>query len=63
MSYYKINWTPQLKKKAIARITEYLSVHGIGEVIMQSDDAIIEAPDVMSEIADYEGLVTWVNED
>lgn len=59
---YKINWTPALKKRAIQEITDYLLVHGTGECIMQSDDAIIEAPEVLSNIADYEGLVEYIED-
>lgn len=49
---YKIVWTPEKKEKAIAILSNYFAKHGIGEMIQQSDDALINAPDVLSEIAD-----------
>jgi hypothetical protein len=62
MANYKIVWTPAKKEAAIAKITKYLEEHGPGECICQDDNAIIEAPEVMAEIADLiliegEGLV------
>lgn len=49
---YNIVWTEDKKEKAIAELTKYFEKHGIGECIQQSDSAIIEAPDVLSHIAD-----------
>lgn len=65
--YYKIVWTPEKKEAAIEKISKYLAQHGPGECIMQGDNAIIEAPEVMAEIADNiliegEGLVYNENE-
>jgi len=48
----KVTWTEEKKEKAIVVLTEYFEKHGIGEMIQQSDDALIEAPDVLSHIAD-----------
>jgi hypothetical protein len=48
----KIIWTEEKKEKAIALLTRYFEDHGIGEAIMQSDEALLEAPEVLSEIAD-----------
>jgi hypothetical protein len=48
----KVNWTPEKKEAAIERLTKYFEKHGIGEMIMQDDDALIEAPEVLSDIAD-----------
>lgn len=65
--YYKIVWTPEKKEAAIEKISQYLAKYGPGECIMQGDNAIIEAPEVMAEIADEilidgEGLVYNENE-
>lgn len=49
---HRIKWTPEKKERAIALLTEYFSKHGIGEMIMQSDSALIDAPEVLSDIAD-----------
>lgn len=49
---YTVNWTEEKKEKAINVLTKYFEEHGVGECIMQSDNAIISAPDVLSEIAD-----------
>lgn len=56
---YIVNWTKKTKAKAIEILTEYLSEYGTGESIMQGDNAIIDAPEVLSEIADLEGLVKY----
>lgn len=65
---YSVNWTEEKKARAIEILTKYFGKHGPGECIMQSDDSLIEAPDVLSEIADSvlvegEGLVYNNNED
>lgn len=45
--------TDEMKNKIIFKLIEYFEKHGhIGEVICQCDDAIIEAPYVLSDIAD-----------
>ena len=49
---YKVKWTEEKKEKAIQILTEYFEKYGVGECIMQSDDAIIYAPDLLSNIAD-----------
>lgn len=59
---YKVNWTPEKKEAAIEKLTKYFEKYGCGECIMQSDNALIEAPEVLSDIADdilkeKEGLV------
>jgi len=48
----KVIWTPEKKEAAIDKLTKYFEKHGIGEMIMQSDDGLIEAPEVLSDIAD-----------
>lgn len=48
----EIKWTPEKKEAAIGKLTEYFKRHGIGEMIMQDDDALIEAPDLLADIAD-----------
>ena len=67
MNNWKVNWTPEKKEAAIAKITEYIEKYGPGECICQGDDAIIEAPEVLADIADDiliegEGLV-WQEEE
>lgn len=49
---YEIKWTPEKKEAAIEKLTEYFKQHGPGECIMQSDDGLIEAPEVLADIAD-----------
>jgi hypothetical protein len=61
---YKIIWTEEKKEAALKKISEYLEKYGPGECICQGDDAIIEAPSVMADIADEiliegEGLL-WI---
>jgi hypothetical protein len=48
----RVVWTQEKKDKAIEKLTKYFEQHGIGEMIMQDDDALIEAPEVLAEIAD-----------
>ncbi|HFI4796498.1 TPA: hypothetical protein ACGQK4_002217 [Elizabethkingia anophelis] len=48
----KVIWTPEKIDKAINKLSEFFEVHGVGEVIMQSDEALINAPEVLSDIAD-----------
>jgi hypothetical protein len=48
----KVVWTPEKKEAAINKLTAYFEKHGIGEMIMQDDDALIEAPEVLADIAD-----------
>lgn len=52
MAKCKVTWTPEKKEKAIVLLTAYIEKHGVGEMIMQNDDALIEAPDLLSDIAD-----------
>ena len=64
---YTVNWTEEKKEKAIEMLTRYFEVYGIGECIMQSDNAIIYAPDLLSKIADDilvdgEGI-KWIKQD
>ena len=63
----QINWTPEKKEAAIAKLTEWFKEHGTGECIMQSDESLITAPELLAEIADSiliegEGIV-WHEED
>lgn len=65
---YNITWTPEKKEKAIQALTDYFSQHGVGECIMQSDEALIEAPELLADIADKilldkEGIVYNDSED
>jgi hypothetical protein len=58
----QIVWTQEKKDLAIEKLTEYFQEHGVGEVIMQSDNALIEAPELLANIADkilieYEGIL------
>jgi len=62
---YTITWTEEKKDKAIEMLTKYFEVYGVGEGIMQSDNAIIYAPDLLSKIADDvvgEGIMQTDNE-
>ena len=52
MIMYTINWTEEKKDRAINMLTKYFEKHGLGECIMQNDDAIISAPDLLADIAD-----------
>lgn len=52
MKKHKIVWTDEKKEKAIEELTGFFEIHGNGECIMQSDDAVIDAPVVLSDIAD-----------
>ena len=45
-------WTDAKKEAAIEKLTEYFSKYSVGECIMQSDDALIEAPELLADIAD-----------
>jgi len=63
----QVNWTQEKKDRVLERLTQYFEKYGIGETIMQSDNAIIEAPEILSSIADDilidgEGIV-YVSED
>lgn len=49
---WKITWTPEKKEAAIQKITKYLEGYGPGECICQGDNAIIEAPEILADIAD-----------
>lgn len=49
---YKIKWTQEKIDEAISILTKYFAMYGPGEVIMQSDKAIIDAPEILSQIAD-----------
>jgi hypothetical protein len=48
----QIIWTEKKKVKTIEMLTKYFEKYGIGESIMQSDNAIIEAPELLANIAD-----------
>jgi hypothetical protein len=47
-----VTWTDEKKEKAISMLTKYFEKYGGGESIMQGDRAIIEAPEILSDIAD-----------
>lgn len=48
----KIIWTEQKKEQVIDRLTSYFENYGVGEMIVQSDDALIVAPNLLADIAD-----------
>lgn len=48
----RITWTQEKKDKAIEMLTKYFEKYGIGECIMQSDSALIDAPELLADIAD-----------
>ena len=58
-----INWTEEKKEKAINLLTIYFEEHGTGESIIQNDEAILNAPELLAQIADdilIEGIgITW----
>lgn len=64
---YTITWTPEKKERAIEMLTKYFEKHGVGECIMQDDDAQIYAAPLLSNIADdvlVEGKgILWNEED
>ena len=35
-----VNWTEEKKERAIEVLTEYFQKYGVGECIMQNDDAL-----------------------
>ena len=46
--------SPEMKSKVFDRVVEFFTKHKAfrGEVIMQSDNPLIDAPNVLSDIAD-----------
>ena len=52
MNDVKIVWTPEKKERAIEILTIYFQKYTNGEVIRQCDGAIIEAPEMLADIAD-----------
>ena len=63
----KINWTEEKKDQAISKLTKYFEEYGPGECICQNDEAIIDAPNLLAEIADDiliegEGII-WDDEE
>lgn len=46
--------TPEMHKKVFDKVLDYFKKHEAfhGEVIMQCDDTIIDAPNVLADIAD-----------
>jgi hypothetical protein len=64
----RVVWTQEKKDKAIEKLTEYFEEHGIGEMIMQNDEALIMAPEILADIADdiliyREGIIFEDNDD
>lgn len=49
---YNIKWTEVKKEKLLKKLNEYYSKYGLGECIMQSDDAQIEGLELLCHIAD-----------
>ena len=65
---YIVKWTEEKKECAISMLTEYFAKFGPGDVIYQSDLAMIEAPELLANIACYvlsegEGLIYNINLD
>ncbi len=61
-SIVKCDLTEDKIVKIINRLMEYYEKHGyIGEVIHQDDDAILEAPSVLSDICD--DIIEFKSED
>lgn len=48
------NWTDEKKEAVIKALEKWIIKHRAvaGEVIMQNDDCLIEAPDLISDIVD-----------
>lgn len=64
--YNRVVWTDEKKEMAIEKITDFIERYGVGECIMQNDDAIIESPGILADIADeilIEGEGIFYNED
>lgn len=63
----RVIWTEEKKTKAIEKLTEYFQKHGIGEMIMQDDDALIEGPEILADIADdiliYREGIIFIDDD
>jgi hypothetical protein len=59
---YIVNWTEETKSEAIRMLTKYLKKYGPGECIMQGDNALIEAPEVMAGIADLKELIQYIED-
>lgn len=62
-----IKWTEEKKEKAIEILTNYFENFGTGESIGQNDNAILYAPEILSEIVDEvlidgEGIITDYDE-
>lgn len=49
---YEINWTEDKAQQAIHILTDYFKKYGYGECIAQSDEAGIDAIEVLCDIAD-----------
>ena len=65
---YKVIWTEEKKEKAIQALTKYFERYGHGECIGQNDEALLDAPDMLGDIADDilidgEGLISEYDED
>jgi len=50
---WKVIWTDEKKERVLNLIEEYLEQHFSGEHIYQSDEAQVEAIELLSEIADF----------
>jgi hypothetical protein len=51
----KIKWTAKKKDQVIKAIEKWIREHDAtaGEVIMQSDECVISAPEFLSDLVDY----------
>lgn len=54
MSDYKIEWTDEKRKAVCDEIEKWINKYGAGagEVIMQSDNCLIYAPELLSDLVD-----------
>jgi len=50
----EINWTTEKKKAVIKKLEEWIIKHEatLGEIILQSDECIITAPELLSDLVD-----------
>lgn len=54
-SSIKINWTPEKVCKALQMIENWIKANRAfaGEVIMQSDECLISAPEMLADLVDF----------
>jgi hypothetical protein len=52
---YEVNYSPEVAQKVLDKIIEWMGEHSAahsGEGIMQNDDCLIDAPELISDIID-----------